>query len=164
MDVFVSYARADSAVVDRLTQDIELGDHQVWFDRDLRGGEAWWGQILERIRACSVLVFALSQHSLRSQACRAELDYALALGVPMIPIQVGPVDSIAATSVAQYHVIDYRDPGFGFRVMTAIAGGVARRGPLPDPLPPAPEVPFAYLSDLARRITQPALRQPSRPR
>jgi WD40 repeat protein len=160
VDVFVSYARADSAAVDRLIEDIQHGDHVVWFDRDLRGGEAWWGQILERIQACSVLVFALSQHSLRSQACRAELDYALALRVPMIPIQVGPVDSIATTPVAQYQVIDYREPSpaLGYRVMTAIAEGVARRKPLPNPLPPAPEVPFAYLSDLGRRITQPALR------
>jgi hypothetical protein len=60
VDVFVSYARAHAVAVDRLTEDIQLGDHEVWFDRDLRGGEAWWVRILERIRACSVFVFAVA--------------------------------------------------------------------------------------------------------
>lgn len=160
VDVFVSYARADVAAVRRLTDDIELGGHQVWFDRDLHGGEDWWRQILQRIRACSVLVLALSQDALRSQACRAEVDYAEALGVPVIPIQVGPVESLTATQVAGYQVIDYRQESsaLGFRVMRAFTEGAARRGPLPEPLPPEPEVPFAYLSTLARQIAQPELR------
>ena len=159
VDVF-AYARADLAAVRRLTEDVQLGGHQVWFDRDLHGGEDWWGRILERIRTCSVLVFALSQHSLRSQACRAELDYAEALGVPVLPIQVGAVESLATTRVARYQIIDGREQSaaLGYRVMSAIAEGAARRGPLPDPLPPEPEIPFAYLSAVGRQIAQPILR------
>lgn len=160
MDVFVSYARADVAAVRGLTDDIALGDHRVWFDRDLHGGDDWWRRILERVRECSVVVFALSEHSLRSQVCRAELDYAEALGVPVVPIQVGAVESVATSRVARYHVIDGREQGsaVGYRVMAALAAGTARRTPLPDPMPPEPEVPFAYLAALARRIDAPELR------
>jgi serine/threonine kinase PknH len=84
------------------------------------------------------VIFALSEGSLRSQACRAELDYARALGIPVIPVipvQVGPVQSLLATPIAEYQVIDYREPTStaGVRLMSAVAESPGRRGLLPDP-------------------------------
>ena len=51
MDVFLSYARADAGLVGQLQADIERSRRTVWFDRDLEGGQPWWDEILERIRA-----------------------------------------------------------------------------------------------------------------
>ena len=54
----------------------------------------WWQAILERIRGCEVFVFALSNNALQSKPCLAELRYAQELGKPVIPIQIGPVESL----------------------------------------------------------------------
>ena len=80
------------------------------FDQDLKGGEAWWTSILKHIRACKVFVFAVSDNSLQSKPCRAELDYASALGLPILPVQIGEVTSFRIDSVFATQSIDYRKP------------------------------------------------------
>lgn len=160
MDVFVSYSSGDADTARGMVEDIELGGHRVWFDQDLHGGEDWWSHILERIRRSAVVVFVLSPSSLRSQACRSEVEYARALGVPVVPVQVEPIESLAVTPVAEYQTIDYRErsAAVGVRLMSAIAESSARRTVEPDPLPPPPPVPFGYLFVLARQISAPEFR------
>ena len=92
MEVFVSYARHDAEAVARLRSDIERARNGVWIDRELEGGDQWWDQILEHIRSCGLFVFALSEDSAHSRACRKELAYAQALGRPTLPVLVGDVD------------------------------------------------------------------------
>jgi hypothetical protein len=65
----------------------------VWLDEELHGGETWWTPILRDIGECTVFLFALSDKSLYSKPCRAELRYANDLGVPVLPVQTGEVAS-----------------------------------------------------------------------
>ena len=78
MRTFISYARQDQAAVEALNADLERARVDVWMDEELTGGESWWDTILEQIRSCDLYIFALSPNSLRSRACKAELEYALA--------------------------------------------------------------------------------------
>ena len=108
MGVFVSYSSRDKEAVTRLTQDLQDADEQVWLDKRLAGGDAWWRAILEQIRGCDVFIFALSQNSIQSKPCQAELQYAQALGLPILPVQVGPVDSMQLNPLATVQTVDYR--------------------------------------------------------
>ena len=83
MTVFVSYSSRDRDAVQNLTHDLHDADEQVWMDQRLAGGDAWWRAILEQIRDCDVFIFALSQNSIQSKPCQAELQYAQALGLPI---------------------------------------------------------------------------------
>src|SRR3954470_7269400 len=139
--LFISYSRLDEDVVKALAQGLEAGGTDVWRDHELHGGDNWWSVILERIRACSVFVFALSDVSLhRSKPCRAELEYARALRRPVVPVQVGPVTSMRAMPLADLQAVQYRsdDATSGFAVLAAIHQAMARALPLPEPLPPSP--------------------------
>ena len=80
MAVFISYSRIDQATVNVLARDVEELKGNVWIDRELEGGQAWWDTILSQIRECSLFVFALSPDSLKSRFCQTELRYAVALG------------------------------------------------------------------------------------
>jgi hypothetical protein len=155
--VFVSYSSRDKDAVKGLVQDLQDADEQVWMDRRLAGGEAWWRAILEQIRGCEVFIFALSQNSLDSKPCQAELNYAQALGSPILPVQVGSVDSMQLNPLAAVHTIDYRHqtPNTGMRLITALNRERGRRQPLPDPLPDEPPVPFEYLIRLYTTISNP---------
>jgi len=160
--LFVSYSSLDPAAVRTMVADLERANLVVWFDDALRGGDDWWAQVLARIRECDVFVFALSNASRDSKPCAAELDYALALGLPVLPVQVGPVDAVRALRIGARQIVPYveRDVPAAIALVTAVQERARERRPLPDPLPDPPPVPYAYLlrlgSEIDRRTLSPA--------
>ncbi len=109
MAIFISYARHDRPAVEVLARDLERTRESVWMDNELTGGQAWWDTILSQIRACDLYVLALSPESLRSRACRLELQYALAVRRPLLPVQIRDVAiSTAPQAVADTQIVDYR--------------------------------------------------------
>jgi TIR domain len=155
MGVFVSYSSRDKDAVATLTKDLQEADEQVWLDQRLAGGDAWWKAILEQLRSCDVFIFALSQNSINSKPCQAELQYARALGLPILPVQVGHVDSMQLNPLAAVQSVDYRTPTpqAAMRLISALNRERASRQPLPSPLPDEPAVPFEYLIRLYTTIS-----------
>ncbi len=156
MGLFVSYSSQDRSAIEPLTTALRRARQQVWFDEDLGGGQAWWNEILEQIRACEVFIVALSNHSLESKPCQAELRYAQALQRPILPVRIGPVGSMRANPLAALQVIDYQDPTVdsGIQLVTAVHALAAKQPPLPSPLPDEPPVPFAYLMRLSTTLAE----------
>jgi hypothetical protein len=154
MPVFISYSRIDETVVKTLAQGLEAAKRDVWSDHNLAGGDVWWDAILANIRSSEVFLFALSDASLNSKPCRLELDYALALERPVLPVQVGAVTSLRANPLAELQIIGYRadDAHSGFAVLSAVEEATQRVRPLPEPLPPPPPIPFKYLLALGQQI------------
>ena len=70
--IFISYNNENREIVKTLADDIATLGHQVWLDRELTGGQAWWDQILAEIRQCHVFVFALSPEALDSHPCKLD--------------------------------------------------------------------------------------------
>src|SRR3954454_5639466 len=122
MWLFASYSRKDETAVEELIADLEGARLSVWHDRDLGGGDPWWQDILRRIRQCDVFLFALSKNALASKPCLAELAYARTLGLPILPVLIGPVGTLRLTPVADIQVIDYRErtPAKGMAMLDAI--------------------------------------------
>jgi TIR domain len=154
MAIFLSYSRSDEHVIKQLVRGLQVLDTPVWSDLELAGGEVWWDKILEKIRTCDVFVFGLSNESLRSKACMAEINYAVALGKPIVPVRVGTVEMDLANPVGRLQVVAYRhdDAVAGFEMVAAVHAAEQRTRPLPDPLPPEPPIPYAYLRALASQI------------
>ncbi len=154
MWLFASYSRKDQTPVQELIADLQRAHLSVWWDQELRGGDPWWQDILRRIRQSDVFLLVLSENSLASKPCLTELSYAKALGLPVLPVQVGRVGNVRLTPVADIQVIDYRErtPAKGMELIEAIQQAVTERQPLPDPLPEPPPVPFEYLLRLGSAI------------
>lgn len=154
-NVFVSYGRESSAAAKALAADIRALGHDVWFDQELTGGQAWWNQILDTVRNCDVFIFVLTPHSLRSVACMGEYGYAAALKRPILPILVadGVSTNLLPPALSQIQFVDYRnqDRGSALGLARALAS-IPRPGPLPDPLPEPPEVPISYLGGITAQI------------
>lgn len=144
--VFCSYARGDAEAVRAIAVELDqLGQH-AWIDQKLTGGQSWWDTILGQIRACDCFLFALSDASLRSKACQAELDYAHRLGRTILPVAVGPViDALLPPHLAEIQRIEAGDT----RMLARALLGLPPTPPLPDPLPAPPPVPITYLNSLA---------------
>ena len=159
MSIFISYARGDAAVVAELYRDLEQVHSPVWMDTRLSGGQAWWDTILDQIRHCDLFVVAVSPDSIRSEACAAELHYALALGRPLLPVLVRNVAmELADRAIADTQYVDYRSPSKEAAIR--LFGAVARRPAtptLPDPLPTAPPPPLSYMNDYREKVDSPSL-------
>jgi hypothetical protein len=151
-NIFISYNRKNRSLADALAKDFRALGHVAWLDEELSGGQRWWDEILSRIQKCEVFVFVLDRESLTSVACTSEYGYANALGKPILPIRVSPDVSDSslpeALSVLQYVDYSEQDRNAAFRLARAL-GGIDPPPPLPDPLPPSPEVPLSYLGKLA---------------
>jgi Tol biopolymer transport system component len=159
MRIFISYARQDQAAVEALNGDLERARLQVWMDEELIGGESWWDTILEQIRSCDLYIFALSPNSLRSRACKAELDYAIALSRPLLPVLMQDVAiQLAHPAIARTQMVDYRKRSM--ESLLALMAVVANRPPappLPDPLPAAPTTPMSYMNEFRELVDAPDL-------
>jgi hypothetical protein len=156
MALFISYSSQDRSTVDALTAALRRGQHQVWFDQELGGGESWWNTILEQIRACEVFIVALSNNWLQSKPSQAELRYARALNRPILPVRIGDIDSMRVNPLAALQIIDYREPTVdaGIQLVTAVHALQSTPVPLPDPLPEEPPVPFGYITRLGNTLAE----------
>lgn len=159
MGLFVSYSSRDGAALAPVTAALRRAHLDAWLDEELTGGEAWWNAILEQIRSCEVFIAALSKNYLESKPCQSELRYAQELGRPILPVQIGPLDSMRVNPLASVQVIDYQNPTIdtGIELIAAVHARRANASPLPSPLPEPPPVPFAYLLRLNNTIVAPEL-------
>lgn len=159
MRVFISYARQDQAAVETLNADLERARVQVWMDEELTGGESWWDTILEQIRGCDLYIFALSPDSMRSRACKAELEYAIALGRPLLPVLVRDVViQLAHPAIANTQMVDYRKRSMdSLLALMAVVANRPPAPPLPDPLPAAPTTPMSYMNEFRELVDAPDL-------
>jgi hypothetical protein len=159
MGLFISYSSQDKGAIEPLRNALRRAHQQVWMDEELGGGEAWWRTILEQIRSCEVFIVAMSNNSIASKPCQAELRYAQALHRPIVPVQIGPVTNLRVTPLAETQIIDFRNPtaDAGIQLIGAVQIQRAQLQPLPSDLPDEPPVPFAYLMRLAHNIAEPQL-------
>ena len=97
-DVFISYAREDSAFVeDRLARALAERGKEIWIDvEDIRGGASDWRAVVwAGIESAKVVVFVLTPESLGSKVCGEELQRAVELNKRIVPVLRRPVDGLA---------------------------------------------------------------------
>jgi hypothetical protein len=157
--LFVSYSSQDQTAVETLAVVLRRTRQQVWLKEQLGGGDTWWATTLERIRDCDVFVVALSNHSLSSRPCQAELAYAQALRRPILLVRIAPVNSMRVNPLADRQFIDYQQPtaDTGTELMSVVHTLAEQTPPLPDPLPTEPPMPYGYLTRLSARVNGPEL-------
>lgn len=91
--IFISYSRADRYFIDSLIPLIlrVYGNNSVWFDDNIHGGGHWWEMILSEINKCDIFIYLVSNESLESTYCQAELMEALRLNKQILPLVIRPL-------------------------------------------------------------------------
>jgi len=91
--IFVSYSHRDSKIVERIVETLkETSGQEVWFDYKLRGGENYFSVIAEQILKNKYFVFIVSTHSVESDWCIRELEFAASEGKHIIAIWLDNID------------------------------------------------------------------------
>lgn len=98
--VFLSYARADTAVAERYVGALRAAGQSVWMDTDgIRPSREWRAELSDAIRASDAVIVLLSRSSLRSRYCWDECRQALEHGKRILPVLIDA--DLAAGSVTR---------------------------------------------------------------
>jgi hypothetical protein len=90
--VFLSYARQDTAIVDRMASDLGERGFEVRLDRrDLPYGEEWQNELAELIKGSDTIVWLASRTSIASRWCNWELSECQRNNKRLIPVRVDDV-------------------------------------------------------------------------
>lgn len=93
MKLFISYSRDDKAWVYELWRNLrDRAYHDAWIDQRLVPAQDWWETILLNIETCECCIYVMTPHSVASIYCRAEVDYAVALNKPILPLMLKTCD------------------------------------------------------------------------
>src|SRR5258708_7726219 len=111
MKIFISYRSLDRTLVDTLSHDLDRLGHNVWFDKELTGGQEWWDTICAAIRDCDVFVIALTPGWLDSFPSWLEFEYATACKRIVLPIKLSTVEmNQLPPEIAKLQIVTYVQP------------------------------------------------------
>ncbi len=88
MHLFLSYSHTDHHWVQLFWRELLSEGHLPWIDRDIPSAADWWETICESIERCECFIFIMSPKSVTSIYCLTELNYAIALNKPILPIML----------------------------------------------------------------------------
>ncbi len=88
-DVFISYSRKDTAIVDQFVNRLTEAGYNVWIDRDgIYSGDQFKMKIIQAIKNSSIVIFVSSINSNTSQWTIKEISYAIKKGKTIIPVKI----------------------------------------------------------------------------
>jgi WD40 repeat protein len=149
---FVSYSRSNAELAFSLAAEIGLFGYDVWIDREIMGGQDWWGEILAAIQKCDVFIFCISAASLSSEICRLEFDYAVDLGKPVLPVALEEMEVVHPILVDR-HIISFLDLDFKYReAISKALVAIPKSFPTPNPSLKPPSLPALPLFEISKRL------------
>ncbi len=127
--IFISYSHNDAEEVRKIAESIQnAGIADVWYDSKLRGGENYFSVIANQIVACEYLIFVVSDHSIQSDWCLRELEFAASEQKKILAVWLKDVDISARVKliIQSTQYINYEPAAmdqFMHAITQAIAGG-----------------------------------------
>ncbi len=112
-DVFISYSRADAAVVRRIHAGLLTAGREPWVDwNDIPPTAQWMEEIRSAIDAAQDVVVVLSPAALDSATCRREWEHAVRYRKRLVPVVVRDVrPEDVPQAIASLNWIPCRDAG-----------------------------------------------------
>ena len=84
--VFVSYSSEDRKYVDKLLEAFDERNIKYWIDEKIVVADRWVRVIQRQLEASTVVVVVMTPDSNESRWVERELQYALSLGRPVVPL------------------------------------------------------------------------------
>jgi TolB-like protein/tetratricopeptide (TPR) repeat protein len=142
--VFLSYARGDRPRIALLAQALQTAGLEVWWDAEIKGGDAFADSIETALDAAEAVVVAWSQTSVASDWVRDEAGHGRDRK-RLVPVSLD--GTLPPLGFRQYHSIDLSQWQGGAQtsqIAAVVAAVHARRGEAVAP-PPQPIMPQAPL-------------------
>lgn len=110
IDIVLIYSRQDAPIMRQLYVDLRRQGWTVWTDEGMESGTPGWQDATrDALRQASCLVVILSPNSGKSELIHGEVDYAVTLGRPIIPVLVAGDDlSAIPMNIINMQLVDLR--------------------------------------------------------
>ena len=110
--VFAAYARVDTETVHAIIGKLKARGVKIWVDTfDIRIGANWSDTIENAIRSADTVLFFISEASMVSEFCKAEVRWAIDAGKRILPVVIDQVrNEVIPFDLAKYQYLIYRDP------------------------------------------------------
>ena len=137
--VFTSYSRRDTEVVDTIVSKMSEAGISVWIDREaIKAGNQWRVQIVQAIDTCQAFVLMLSPNSAASDNVRKEIDLSQDSGRTIFAVMLEPTKIPAEIryQLAGLQFIDIQMLGFDKAVtllIETVREHLAKFGPVEEP-------------------------------
>ena len=138
--IFTSYSRRDTEIVDTIVEKMSQAGISVWIDRsEIKAGNTWRVQIVKAIDTCQAFVLMLSPNSAASDNVRREIDLSHDSERTIFAIMLDPVRPIPAEiryQLAGLQFIDLKKLGFENAVdqlIETLKEHLAQFAPLEEP-------------------------------
>jgi len=117
--IFISYSRVDTEFLNELIPHLKrvFPKDDFWYDQYITGGSDWWKHIVGEIQAADIFIYLISNKSLKSLYCQAELRVALQLEKLIVPV-------VIRAKVNFRQLPDDLEPEIGRRNRVDMSGGV----------------------------------------
>jgi uncharacterized protein YjbI with pentapeptide repeats len=90
---FISHHHSDRDLADRICETLESNGIRSWIaPRDVPPGKEWAGSIVEAIESAKALLLVFSGRANDSPQVKREMERAVHLGVPIVPVRVEAVE------------------------------------------------------------------------
>lgn len=112
-DIFISYSRRDTDLVDQFVRRFENEGFRVWIDRDgIESGDSFKRIIVRAIKESELLLFFSSESSNSSPWTTKEVSVAVHYGKPIIPIKIDKTlyNEDVEFDLVNLDYVDYTDP------------------------------------------------------
>ncbi len=145
-DIFISYARADRAKIEKFVSALEAEGYSVWWDRHVAGGSEFSKDIEKELAAAKAVIVAWSKQSIESRWVKDEAGLAAEAG-KLVSLSLD--GSLPPIGFKQFHAID-----FSSNTKTAhddLKRSIALKIDAGQPAEAAPTMPAAALATHAGR-------------
>jgi hypothetical protein len=114
-DVYISYSHVDKAAADAACATLERAGIRCWIaPRDITPGDEWSAAIIKAIDQGRAMVLIFSQNANNSRQIRREVERAITVGIPLVPVRIE--DVVPTESLAYFmgtvHWLDAMTPPF----------------------------------------------------
>jgi WD40 repeat protein len=108
-DVFISYAREDRAIVQRLHDALTKAGREAWVDWEgIPASARWMAEVRAAIDEADCFCFVVSPDSIESPVCREEAEHAAASNKRILPLLHREVaDGLVPETVAAHNWIEF---------------------------------------------------------
>ncbi len=106
-DIFISYARSDRDRVEQLAEKLKAHGNDVWWDRNLVGGDEFAALIEQELEAAHAVVVVWSATSVKSHWVRDEASFAARAGKL---VAISADGTPPPMGFGQFHSIDFCHP------------------------------------------------------
>ncbi|WP_437959253.1 SUMF1/EgtB/PvdO family nonheme iron enzyme [Sorangium sp. So ce119] len=175
IDVFISYARKDAALLGELVTHLALMKHQglvrTWHDREIEAGADWEAETLDRLDAARIVLLLVSADFLASPSCwDREMARAMARhtagAAQVVPIvlracdwKAAPFAALAALPDGERPIQSWPDRDEAWADVTVRLRGLIERIASVPTASPTPSYPDAETRRLAEELERARARQ-----